>query len=377
MKGHLSTLRKKKLREMVSTMLGQIRRLRHPETRPFKLFQVEPTMRCNLNCVMCPWPKFRGPGADMSWDTFARITRHFSLAEGIDLTGGGEPLLHPELLSMIETGKVAGCSVGFNTNGVLLNNELAAELVALNLDWIAYSVDAATSQTYESIRRGSNFAQVLDNMFAMRAAKEARGSSLPLTMVVFVMMRDNIDELPAFIDLAFQMGIDHVIAKNLDVILKEEDESRRIFTSTDAPPPVEATRAIAEAQVRAKRHGLAMRVYSLQPEELLICDQDPVHTLFVNWEGWISPCITLAYATRRIFCGRPTELPIYRFGNVNDGELPDIWDKAAYREFRGVYEARSNEVYMAKQKGNVKPVKLSGLPPAPEACQSCHYLYNL
>ena len=140
---------------------------------------------------------------------------------------------------------------------------------------------------------------------------------------------------------------------------------------------VEATRAIAEAQARAKRHGIAMRVYSLQPEELLICDQDPMHTLFVNWEGWLSPCITLAYAKKRIFCGHTIELPIYRFGNVNDQELPDIWDKSAYREFRGVFQARSNKVHIAKQKDNVKPLKLSDLPPAPEVCQSCHYLYNL
>ncbi len=313
----------------------------------------------------------------MSWDTFARISRHFSLVEGIDLTGGGEPLLHPELLSMIESGKVAGCSVGFNTNGVLLNNELAAELVALNLDWIAYSVDAATPQTYESIRRGAKFAQVLENISALNAAKKARGSSLPLTMIVYVMMRDNIFELPAMIDLASQMGIDQVIAKNLDVILKEEDEGRRIFTSKDAPPPVEAKRAIAEAQARAKRHGLVMRVYSLQPEELMICDQDPVHTLFVNWEGWVSPCITLAYAKKRIFCGRTTELPLCRFGNLNDEQLPDIWNKAAYREFREVFEARCNELRLVGRKGDAGSPKPPVLPPAPAVCQACHYLYNL
>jgi MoaA/NifB/PqqE/SkfB family radical SAM enzyme len=313
----------------------------------------------------------------MSWDTFARIIRYFSLTEGIDLTGGGEPLLHPELLSMVEAGKAAGCSVGFNTNGVLLNSELAAELVALNLDWIAYSVDAATPQTYEAIRHGAKFAQVLDNISAMKAAKEARGSSLPLTMAVFVMMRDNVGELPAFIDLAFQMGIDHVIAKNLDVILKEDDETRRIFTSKGAPPPIEATRAIAEAQARAKRHGLVMRVYSLQPEELAICDQDPVHTLFVNWEGWVSPCITLSYAKKRIFCGDPIELPIYRFGNINDEELPDIWNKTAYREFRRVFEARCGEVHMAKLNVVAESLKPSVLSPAPAVCQACHYLYNL
>jgi MoaA/NifB/PqqE/SkfB family radical SAM enzyme len=346
---------------MVTALLQQLRWDRLPESRPFKLFQIEPTMRCNLDCIMCPWPEFRTSEADMSRDTFAHISHYFSLTEGIDLTGGGEPLLHPELLSMIEAGKAAGCSVGFNTNGVLLNNELAGELVALDVDWIAYSVDAATPQTYESIRRGAKFNHVLDNIAAVKEAKETRGSSRPLTMIVFVMMRDNIFELPTMIDLASQMGIDHVIAKNLDVILKEDDESRRVFTSEEAPPPIEATRAIAEAQARAKRHGLVMRVYNLQPEELAICDQDPVHTLFVNWEGWVSPCITLSYAKKRIFRGHPIELPIYRFGNVNDEELPDIWNKTAYREFRRVFEARCNEVYAAKLKANLTSLELSSL----------------
>jgi MoaA/NifB/PqqE/SkfB family radical SAM enzyme len=366
MKRHL--LRKKKLRGMVSTMLRQLRSFPRPETRPFKLLQIEPTMR---------WPEFRASKADMSRDTFAHISRYFSLTEGIDLTGGGEPLLHPELMPMIEAGKAGGCSVGFNTNGVLINSELAGKLVALDVDWIAYSVDAATPQTYEAIRRGAKFNQVLDNIAAVKEAKEKRGGSRPLTMIVFVMMRDNIFELPTMIDLASQMGIDHVIAKNLDVILKEDDENRRIFTSSGAPPPVEAKRAIAEAQARAKRHDLIMRVYNLQPEELAICDQDPVHTLFVNWEGWVSPCITLSYAKKRIFCGNPIELPIHRFGNVNDEELPDIWNKTAYQEFRRVFEGRSREVHRAKLKDNARSPKPSALPPAPAVCQACHYLYNL
>ena len=45
-------------------------------------------------------------------------------------------------------------------------------------------------------------------------------------MRVFVMMRENYLELPGLIDLAAQLGVARVIAKNLDVILRSGDDGR-------------------------------------------------------------------------------------------------------------------------------------------------------
>ena len=66
--------------------------------RRFSLFQIEPTSNCNLNCIMCPWTELHTGKSDMSWEVFEKIAEYFPYSEGVDFTGTGEPLLHPDLM---------------------------------------------------------------------------------------------------------------------------------------------------------------------------------------------------------------------------------------------------------------------------------------
>jgi MoaA/NifB/PqqE/SkfB family radical SAM enzyme len=358
------------------------RRLRRRPSRLFHLFQIEPTLQCNLQCVMCPWTSLDSERGHMAWSTYLRIAACFHLATDIDLTGGGEPLTQPRLLDMVRLAKKAGCTVGFSTNATLLSSDLSAALVDEELDWIVYSVDGATAGTYESIRRGASFDHVLANIEAMRQARAERGRHVPKTMLFFVMMKANIHELPACLDLAQALGIDHVVAKNLDVILKEEDDRQRLFGYGDDPPPAKIQALLAEARRRAEHYGLPLRIYAMQPQEAVVCEQDPLHNVFFDWQGSVSPCITLAYAERHLFQGIWHTTPRLRFGSIDQQDLLTIWEKPAYREFRAMYEARwrahsaaTMDLFgAAPSSGEATPPRL---PPAPESCQVCHYLYQM
>ena len=122
-------------------MFDKLGKLFQPQSnRPYKLFQIEPSLECNLECVMCPWRELRPEAAVMSWNTFTRIAEYLPLAEAVDFTGGGEPTTNPRLVEMVRAAKEAGCAVGFSTNGTLLDRDLAEMLVALGQDWISFSV---------------------------------------------------------------------------------------------------------------------------------------------------------------------------------------------------------------------------------------------
>lgn len=359
-------------------MLLPLRRLfaRKPK-RPFHLLQVEPTMRCNLRCIMCPWPAFRAP-ADMSWATYQRIVPYLSLAQELDLTGGGESLLHPRLLDMVLLGKIAGCVVGFSTNATLLKPDVAYDLVLAGLDWIAYSVDGATRTTYESIRVGARFQTVLDNIQAMWEARRARHSITPHTMIFFVMMRQNFHELPQMVELAHRLGIEQVVVKNLDVILKEGDDVRSLFGGEEYASPPELPRILDETRRLAARYRLPLRLYPLQPRESPVCEQNPLVNLFINWEGYVSPCITLAYAQRQYFGGRWHEIQRCRFGDINSEELPQIWQKEEYKRFRAIFQARQEtwlNVVLGSAMESFHNHDIPPFPPAPEGCRTCSYLY--
>lgn len=346
--------------------------------RPYKLFQIEPALECNLECVMCPWRELRPEEAIMSTNTFDRIACYLELTIGVDFTGGGEPTTHPRLPQMVRRAKEAGCEVGFSSNGTLLDRSLAEILVALGQDWISFSVDGATSETYERIRQGAQFDTVVQNIQALHEIKAARASRAPKMMMVFVMMKENFHELPTYVELANELGVEQIIFKNLDVILNDDDDQRRLFDH-DGPRIGELNTLIAETQQRAKALGLNVRLYFMQPQELPICEHDPLHNLFFNWQGYVSPCITLSYAEQRVFNGQQYVVPCQRYGNINEEMLETIWSRSSYREFRQPYETRQRldrQQTINLMVGN-EDSATAEMPAAPEECRTCYYLYGI
>jgi hypothetical protein len=69
-----------------------------------RLVQVESALACNLRCIMCPWKDFRktaGPRAIMSQEVWESLRPHLHEVQSVDFTGGGEPLLQPQLMECI------------------------------------------------------------------------------------------------------------------------------------------------------------------------------------------------------------------------------------------------------------------------------------
>jgi MoaA/NifB/PqqE/SkfB family radical SAM enzyme len=364
------------------TLIQKINRLIQGwPARPYKLFQIETSLECNLECVMCPWNELRPSEAIMTWETFARLIPYFELAESVDLTGGGEPLKNPRLVDMVRAAHQAGCEVGFSTNGIRLTAEIAERLIAAGLDWVSFSVDSATADLYERIRFGAKFAMVTGHIAALSQLKQERRLEKPRLMMVMVLMtgeHENFDELPAYIELAHRLGVDQVIAKNLDVIVKEGDDSRRVFSHAQAPSAA-IQQVLETARQKANALGVPLRLYSMQPHEMTICEHNPLKSVFFNWDGDVSPCITLTYGESRVFDGQRVLTPCQRFGNIQREALPDIWDKPAYREFRQHYEARlqvERQATLDCMLGGPERMIFT-LPTAPEGCRTCYYLYGV
>ncbi len=349
--------------------------------RPYKLFQIESSLSCGLSCVMCPWSSLRASAGVMAWPTFEKIAANFPLTEAVDLTGGGEPLQNRAIPEMVRLAKQAGCEVGFSTNGMQLSPNLAETLVKDGLDWISFSVDAADAKTYNRIRQGANFDTVIENIRALGKIKRSLNSPTPRMLMVFVMMlgeHENYRQLPEFIDLASQLGIEHVIAKNLDVIVKDGDDQRRLF-SHQGPPGGKILEVMQAARQEANKLGVGLRFYEMQPAERAICEHNPVQNLFFNWEGNISPCITLSYADSRYFNGQRVQAPCLHFGSILKQDLADIWEGADYCTFRRAFGERQRwerrSVMDMLLDGNGE--ELTEIPPAPESCRTCYYLYGV
>ena len=289
--------------------------------RKFRLFQIEPTTRCNLQCVMCPWKDSHHHGRDIDLDLYRTLSRDFRHVEEVDLTGSGEPLMHANLDQIVRITERRLWSGLLSTTGVLCTSEKSTALGS-STDWVAFSVDAATAQTYEKIRIGSSFDKVMDDLEHIRKAREKRINRRPTLMIFFVMMKENYFELPEMVDLAVGVGADFLVAKNLDVIVSSANDNSRVFGLTGGDELAnDVLLAIQKAKQKAAKSGLNFRVYELTSKENAMCEQNPLKTLFVTVDGFVSPCISLAYMNHRYFDGRKIETPVCRFGNLSSHSL--------------------------------------------------------
>ena len=164
--------------------------------------QVEINNTCNLACVMCPRAALRRPPRLMSLEEFHDLARG-ALAAGIPrlrLFLLGEPLLHPDLMEMIRCAKTLGVpSVEINTNAVALTPDRSRELLASGLDEIVFSLDGADATTYEEIRRGGDYEQVVANLEAFFRLREEHGGGRPRAIIQTILMTSTATQMDRFV----------------------------------------------------------------------------------------------------------------------------------------------------------------------------------
>jgi MoaA/NifB/PqqE/SkfB family radical SAM enzyme len=348
--------------------------------RPFEAFQIEVTSRCNLQCVMCPVTALaeRWVQRDLPWETFERVAQAFGRVKWVYLQGWGEPLLHRRFFDMVARAKSAGCRVGFTTNGTRLTAANGARLLDLELDLIAVSIAGARAATHQAIRVGSDLAKLGENLRGFTALRRARGSAVPKVEVFYLMTPANLAELPQAVRLAAELGADELVATNLDYVINPALDALRAYS---ASPPGQACRAALEdAAAAARATGIAFRPYRLEFREMAVCDLNPLKILFVASDGSVSPCVYTSLAgpseIPRVFEGEVLETPVVRFGNVNERSLMEIWESAAYREFRSRFARRVAGAGLALLGAAAGPAAHEEVL-APQACRTCPKLFGI
>jgi MoaA/NifB/PqqE/SkfB family radical SAM enzyme len=147
----------------------------------------------------------------LSWEAFSRVVPFLRVHRPfVHLNGHGETLLCKRFPDMFKAIVAAGCLVGFQTNGTLLEPGLTRRLLDIagpgGLRYVCLSLDAAEKRLYENIRRGADFGTVCANARFLSEEKRRRGWDVPLLKFEFVAMRMNVHQLPDTVRLAARLG---------------------------------------------------------------------------------------------------------------------------------------------------------------------------
>jgi putative metalloenzyme radical SAM/SPASM domain maturase len=190
-----------------------------PSKHPAKLF-VEVTTLCNLQCGMCVKQNGTGgiPEGSMSLETFERLVPAFPHLESLVLNGIGEPLLHPQLETFISRARSLlpeNAWVGFQSNGMLLTDDRAASLVDAGLDRICISLDTVSDDSFRSLRSGGEMRGIVAAFASLNKAKAGRRGRDLRIGIEFVLMRNNLADLPEAIRWAGRSGASFAIVTQL------------------------------------------------------------------------------------------------------------------------------------------------------------------
>jgi len=287
--------------------------------------QIEITTYCNLRCSTCKeFTDQFGSEAEilkhLDFGKFKKIFERLPYLKRVRLNGVGEPLLHPEFLEMIQFVNSKGIEIEFFSNGTMFREEVSQELIKYGVNTIFFSIDGAERDTFERIRKGAKFDEVMQNIRRFVELKKKSGLETPDAVAITTLSKDNISEVPAIVELVHSLGLKKMMIKRMipwveelegKIVSREEHDSIRIG--------IEA----------AKRLGIKLNTGSFtkalvnEPALSLITNcMWPWSSTYITVDGWVTPCCNI-YDPRTL-----------NFGNIFEKDFAAIWGSEEFKEFR-------------------------------------------
>jgi MoaA/NifB/PqqE/SkfB family radical SAM enzyme len=272
----------------------------------------------------------------MSWELFTRIVDQVPEAKRAVLHGVGEPMLVKALPRMVRYLKDRGVYVLFNTNGTLLNNTNGRAMIDSGLDELRVSLDASNRKSYLAIRGKDYFDRILRNVRAFRTLQEREGHATPRVSAWLTGLKETLPELPAFVRVAASLGVKEVYLQRLvffDDAIGHARPDQALYESMSRDDAA----YLEEAEALAKSLGVAFSASGAASEpgvslkrqddanQWSLCRR-PWTVMYFTANGRALPCCIAPFSQRGY--------EHYTLGDATQQSLQEIWNGAAYKDFR-------------------------------------------
>jgi len=306
--------------------------------RPPVCLYLEVTNRCNLLCTTCPRTyEELEPPADMSWELFTSIVDQAPDLSRAVLHGVGEPMLVPNLPKMVRYLKDRGVYVLFNTNGTVLSERNGRALIDARLDELRVSIDASNRESFKAIRGRDYFNRIIRNVRAFRELQEREGHAKPQVSVWLTGLKETVEELPAFVQVAAEAGVREVYLQRLvffdEAAIGKAQPDQTLFErlTTEEAAHLKQAEDLARslgitfsASGAASGPGLSLKA-SGDGSPWSLCRR-PWSLMYFTANGRALPCCIAPFSQHGY--------ENYTLGHAEQQSLQEIWNGPAYREFR-------------------------------------------
>ena len=288
---------------------------------PLKFIYFYLTRQCNLRCRHC-WvsPRYKTASGisnhtALELDVFDDILNQalYMGLSGVKLTGG-EPLMHPDFLKILQCVKKRNLRLNVETNAVLCDSEVAHELSNGENPFISVSLDGVNAHTHDWVRRVEGAFQA-----ALKGIRNLVDVGLS-PQIIMTIMRINANQMEDMIRLAEDIGAGSVKFNIVQPTARGENMHRNGETLA-INQLVELGRWVETALC----DKTPLRITYSHPHAFR-----PLGRMFGNSSDGCAACGILriigvladgSYA----LCGIGETVPEMVFGNAKDDYLKDIW----------------------------------------------------
>lgn len=201
-----------------------------PLAKPYWVF-ISLSHQCNLNCQMCGVKNVL-KGKELDIDALKNALDEVAgwNSDCVVLFTGGEPFLREDAFGIIDYSVSLGLKTEIVSNGTMINNpHLVERIIDSGLKNIAISLDGATAQTHDSIRRVNGaYKKATDALRYLAEQKKIKGRGPEISAWVTI-MNENVNELHDIIFLAKELGVECLVYH--PVIVVQEDMQNTINNS--------------------------------------------------------------------------------------------------------------------------------------------------
>jgi len=306
----------------------------------FKLHRlvIKPTLACTAHCPTCALrlelyeKRKHEPGLTLEqW--MALIQDAHGLGCRDLHISGGEPILYPELVRLVETGTRLGMATNINTNGSRVTALLAQKLAGAGLHSVTVSLYSWRADLHDEARQE----QGLFNR-AIQAVRYFQQQPALLVDLQTILARYNLLELDRFIEMAYELGVGYLYVSYVEGDLENRwlptaDQIQR-FRREVLP----GVRRIVQQRARPELKEEALKsveaIFSDDPQRIVEFSRGLYHPnnkpkcprpydfALVLVNGEVHPCNGVEYSHTPVM------------GNVHRSRLSDLWRSAAWDRFR-------------------------------------------
>jgi radical SAM protein with 4Fe4S-binding SPASM domain len=306
----------------------------HPLYRKFpslvpypREIEVEVTTKCHLRCIICERTYWKEKPRDLSFEEFKYIIDQFPRLKWINVTGEGSAFLNKDYPKMLAYLKSKGIFVKLVESFSNLKKWQMEEMIRLGVNRVVVSMDGATKETYEKIKAGASFDEVIRELKLFHELKKKIKSPLPQVSFRFIVTKLNAGEIPAFIELIASLGISHNI--QFAGLLDFKEIKDLSFHDT--------RELMEEAEKKAKELKIDLswsHLCQLPPITKCTAWTQP----YIMMGGYVLPCCQVLMSNQRPF------LREHSLGNIFEKPFKEIWNSEEYRDFRKMVPRRKGKL---------------------------------